>query len=226
VVASAGYGYNADGQVASETTRGLAGPAGSTYTYDEAGRLTSWLNGTTTTQYGYDGNGNLTRDGAKTYTYDARDELTSDGTSTYTYTARGTASSESSPSGTIAVSFDAYGDQATAGTRSYAYDALGLLTADTPAAGGGGYAFSYAGKTGTVASDGTSAYAWDPSGRVLAGVGAPGGGTGGVLALTDAHGDVLGQFTAGGTGVLGSQAYDPWGTVTATTGTMSGMLLP
>ena len=59
---------------------------------------------------------------------------------------------------------------------------------------------------------------------MLAGVGAPGGGTGGALALTDAHGDVLGQFTAGGTGVLGSQAYDPWGTVTATTGTLSGML--
>ena len=76
-VASAGYGYNADGQVASETTRGLAGPSTSTYTYDEAGRLTSWNNGTATTQYSYDGNGNLTRDGAKTYTYDARDELTS-----------------------------------------------------------------------------------------------------------------------------------------------------
>jgi RHS repeat-associated protein len=59
---------------------------------------------------------------------------------------------------------------------------------------------------------------------VLAGVGAPGGGTGGVLALTDAHGDVLGQFTAGGTGVQGSQAYDPWGTVTATHGIMAGML--
>jgi RHS repeat-associated protein len=59
---------------------------------------------------------------------------------------------------------------------------------------------------------------------VLAGVGAPGGGTSGVLALTDAHGDVLGQFTAAGTGVQGSQAYDPWGTVTANTGTMTGML--
>ena len=78
-VASVGYGYNADSQVASETTTGLAGPASSTYTYDEAGRLTSWDNGTATTAYGYDGNGNLTRDGSKTYTYDARDELTSDG---------------------------------------------------------------------------------------------------------------------------------------------------
>ena len=222
--ATTGNSSTAQDLVTSETTTGLAGPASSTYTYDEAGRLTSWDNGTATTQYGYDGNGNLTRDGSKTYTYDARDELTSDGTSTYTYTARGTAASESSPSGSVAVSFDAYGDQASAGTRSYAYDALGRLTADTPTAGGSGYQFSYAGKTGTVASDGTSAYAWDPSGSVLAGVGAPGGGTGGVLALTDAHGDVLGQFTAAGTTVNGSQAYDPWGTVTATTGTMTGML--
>ena len=115
-VASVGYGYDADSQVTSETTPGLAGPARSTYTYDEAGRLTSWNNGTATTAYGYDGNGNLTTDGSKTYAYDARDELTGDGTNSYTYTARGTASSESSPSGTVAVSFDAYGDQATAGT--------------------------------------------------------------------------------------------------------------
>ena len=122
------------------------------------------------------------------------------------------------------MTFDAYGDQATAGTRSYGYDALGRLTADTPAAGGGGYQFSYVGKTGTIASDGVSGYSWDPSGSVLAGTGAPGGGTSGVLALTDAHGDVLGQFTAAGTGVSGSQAYDPWGTVTATHGAMAGML--
>ena len=90
---------------------------------------------TRTTQYGYDGDGNLTQDGVKTYTYDARDEMTSDGTGSYTYTARGTPSSESSLSGSIAVTFDAYGDQATAGTRSYAYDALGRLAADTATSG-------------------------------------------------------------------------------------------
>ncbi len=48
-IASVGYGYNADGVITSETAAGLAGPASSTYTYDEAGRLTSWNNGTTTT---------------------------------------------------------------------------------------------------------------------------------------------------------------------------------
>jgi hypothetical protein len=124
---------------------------------------------------------------------------------TYAYTARGTPSSESSPSGTLAVTFDAYGDQATAGTRAYAYDALGRLAADTPASGGGGYAFSYVGSTGTIASDGTSAYAWDPSGSVLAATGAPGGGTGGALALTDIHGNQAGQFTASGASVAGAQ---------------------
>jgi hypothetical protein len=59
---------------------------------------------------------------------------------------------------------------------------------------------------GDQASAGTRSYAYD------------------ALGLTDSHGDVLGQFTAAGTGVLGSRAYDPWGAVTATTGTMTGML--
>ncbi|HET9082145.1 MAG TPA: LamG-like jellyroll fold domain-containing protein, partial [Trebonia sp.] len=222
-VASTGYGYNANGQVTSQATAGLAGPASNTYTYDQAGRLTSWNNGTATVSYGYDNNGNLTQNGTATYTYDARDELTGNGTASYTYTARGTPSAEPSPSGTVAVTFDAYGDQASAGTNMYAYDALGRLAAVTPTSGGGNQ-FSYVGSTGTIASDGTSAYTWDPSGTTLVAAGAPGGGTGGSLTLTDAHGNVTGQFTAAATTLTGSQAYNPWGTVTATTGTLAGQL--
>ena len=45
-VASVGYGYDADGNLTSKTTTGFAGPATNTYGYDEAGRLTSWNNGT------------------------------------------------------------------------------------------------------------------------------------------------------------------------------------
>lgn len=90
---------------------------------------------------------------------------------------------------------------------------------------GTGYAFSYAGMTSTIASDGVNTYAWDPPGTVLAATGVAGGGTSqGVLALTDSHGDVLGQFTATGTAMSGSAAYDPWGTVTATTGALAGGL--
>jgi RHS repeat-associated protein len=223
-MASESYGYNADSEVTSENTTGLAGAASNTYTYDEAGRLASWNNGSTATAYGYDKNGNLTQSGSKTYTYDARDELAGDGTSSYAYTARGTPSAEpGAAGGTLAASFDAYGDQMTAGTRAYAYDALGRLTGDT-VAGGPSYAFTYAGSSGALASDGFSTYTWDPSGSVLAGTGTAGGGTSGVQALTDAHTNLVGQFTAAGTSVSGSKAYDPWGTVTATTGTVSGLL--
>ena len=73
-VASVGYGYNASGNVTSMTTSGLAAPGGGTgtvtnsYTYDEAGRLTGWNNGTAHT-YGYDKAGNLTsNNGAPTPT--------------------------------------------------------------------------------------------------------------------------------------------------------------
>jgi large repetitive protein len=38
------------------------------------------------------------------------------------------------------------------------------------------------------------------------------------------HGDVLGQFAPAGTAMAGSQTYHPWGNVTATTGSLSGLL--
>jgi RHS repeat-associated protein len=59
---------------------------------------------------------------------------------------------------------------------------------------------------------------------VLAATGTPGGGTGGSLALTDTHGNQAGQFTASGTSLSGSRAYDPWGNTAATTGAMTGLL--
>jgi hypothetical protein len=55
-VASIGYGYNANSNVTSMTTSGLAAPGGgtgtvaNTYSYDEAGRLTGWNNGTAHTR--------------------------------------------------------------------------------------------------------------------------------------------------------------------------------
>lgn len=57
---------------------------------------------------------------------------------------------------------------------------------------------SYAGTSGSIAADGVYTYTWDPSGSSLVGVGTAGGGTGGVLALTNTHGDVIGQFTGSG----------------------------
>jgi YD repeat-containing protein len=73
-VASVGYGYNLDGNLTSKTTTGFAGAGTNTYGYDQAGRLTSWSNGTTTTGYAYDGADNRTQAGSTTYAYDVRDE--------------------------------------------------------------------------------------------------------------------------------------------------------
>jgi len=223
-VASLTYGYDGDNNITSIDTTGLAGASSNAYTYDYADRLTSWNNGTATTSYGYDAAGNLTQAGSKTYKYDARDELTSDGTSTYTYSANGTMESAASSAGTANSTFDAYGDQVTSGTQTYSYDALGRVMSD--AGSGQSYAFSYQGASQAMASDGAYDYTWDPSGTSLIGIegAASGSGGSGVLALANQHGDVVGQFTATGTSVQGSRAYDPWGTVLTSTGTVKGNL--
>ncbi|HEV3380095.1 MAG TPA: LamG-like jellyroll fold domain-containing protein [Trebonia sp.] len=223
-VASVSYGYDPDGEITSMDTTGLAGASSNTYAYDEAGRLTSWDDGTTTTDYGYDADGNLTQDGSKTYTYDARDELTSDGTNTFAYTANGTQASATSAAGTVSSTYDAYGDQITDGTQSYSYDAQGRMVSDSGGSGQTGYNFSYVGSTGTIASDGVNTYTWDPSGTSLVGIGVSGDQTAGVLAYTDTHDDVIGQFTASGSSMSSSTAYDPWGDVTATHGTPQGQI--
>ena len=62
-VASISYGYDLNGDITSKTTTGFAGASANTYGYDQAGRLTSWNNGTTTTTYAYDGAGNRVKVG-------------------------------------------------------------------------------------------------------------------------------------------------------------------
>ena len=225
-IASIGYGYDANSNLTSKTTTGFTGAATNVYTYDQANRLTSWNNGAATVNYGYDASGNRTQVGANVYTYDARDQLTSDGTNSYTYSARGTLTAQTSTSGTAVSASDAFGQMTAHNGQSYAYDALGRVLTDTPSSGSG-ISFAYTGTDNTVASDGMNTYTYDPSGAVLGvGTAASGGGTvagSGVLAFTDAHTDIVGQFTATGTTLTGSQTYDPLGNVLGATG-MKGQL--
>jgi RHS repeat-associated protein len=222
-VASINYGYDPNGNLTSKTTTGFAGAAANTYSYDWANRLTSWSNGTTTTNYSYDASGNRTQIGASNFTYDARDELVTGAGKTYTYTARGTLVSRTSSSGTANFSFDAYGQQITASTKTYAYDALGRMVTDTPS-GGSALTLSYSGTDNTPASDSLSTYTWDPSGGLI-GIGVPGGPqSAGVLAFTDLHTDVVGNFTASASALSASTAYDPLGQPLTTSGTMAGKL--
>ncbi|HUY50918.1 MAG TPA: RHS repeat-associated core domain-containing protein, partial [Streptosporangiaceae bacterium] len=141
----------------------------------------------------------------------------------YTYTARGTLASQTSSAGTASYSFDAYGQQITAGPQTYTYDGLGRTITGTPS-GGAPVTLSYSGAGSTLASDGASTYTWDPSGGLI-GVGAAGQGqSAGVLAFTDQHTDVTGDFTASAAALTASAAYGPLGNVTATTGTPAGRL--
>ncbi len=206
---SISYGFDLADNETSKTTTGLAGSSSNTYTYDLAGRLTSWNNGTTTVGYTYDAAGNRASAGATTYTYNARNELVSDGTTTYGYTARGTRSAAGSKLSTS----DAFDRVITDGGTSYQYDSLDrLLTAGTAT-------FAYSGAGNTAASDGTYTYSRDPSGGL---VGLARGGTA-QLAFADLHTDVVATFTATGSSLTGSRTFDPFGTVVASTGTLGNL---
>lgn len=225
-LASIAYGYDADANLTSKTTTGVSGASANTYTYDWASRLTSWNNGSTTTQYAYDASGNRTRVGANVYTYDARDQLTSDGLNTYSYTADGTMSLDVSTSGSAAYTSDAYGQQVTAGGSSFSLDALGRTVGVTHGAGQAGaqsQALSFSGQDNLVASDGSHTYSYDPDGGVV-GINAAGSPqSAGVLAMTDQHADVVADFTPGATTLAGSQSYDPLGSVVSAGG-LAGQL--
>ncbi|WP_181647938.1 LamG-like jellyroll fold domain-containing protein [Streptomyces sp. WAC00263] len=215
--AATSYGYDNAGRLTAQTTTGTAGAASNTYGYDKAGRLTSWNNGSTTTGYGYDGAGNRTTvtSGSTTTTanYNARNQVT--GTSadssstTYAYTARGTLASVTGSQGTENLSYDAFDQLTQDGSTASTHDALGRL------ATAGNSTFAYDGTGDQPVSDGTETFGRGPDGQLL-GVGGSGGAA---LAYTNQHGDLTGTFTATGTGLAGSTAYDPYGRVLATGGT-------
>ena len=226
-VASIGYGYNADDDVTSMTTSGLANPGGgtgtitNTYGYDEANRLTSWIaapsGGTASTKtYGYDADGNLVSNNGTTYTYDARDELTADGANTYTYTPDGDLASQTSSSTGVISSYttDAFGQQITDANSSYTWDAMDRLV-QAGYTSGSSVALTYEGATDEVASDGSASYSRDPAGRIT-GVDSSSGGR--LVALVDGHEDLSGTFSASGTALSGSTVYDPWGQVLSVSG--------
>ncbi|WP_160330415.1 DNRLRE domain-containing protein [Sphaerimonospora mesophila] len=214
------YGYDLDDNMVSKTTAGTAGAGSNAYTYDQAGRLTSWTapDGQKT-DYGWDAAGNRTRAGDKTYTYDERNRLTSGDGSTYTYTPRGTLA-EKSTDGRVTISkFDAFDRLIQDGAVQYGYDASDRMTSRVK--GTDTERFTYDGLTNNLiaVADGSNttkvAYGRDALGNTLSLSGAGGA----HLALTDLHGDLIGTFTATGTALADSTAYTPFGEVITQTGT-------
>ncbi|OXM61365.1 LamG-like jellyroll fold domain-containing protein [Amycolatopsis vastitatis] len=206
--ASITYGYDTEGRTTSRTTTGTAGAASTTYGYDQSGRLTAATNGGTTTTYGYDSAGNRTQAGTATATYNERNQLVSAGSTSYSYTARGTLSSKTSGGTTTSYGYDAFGQLATDGTNNYSYDSLGRMLTS------GANTFSYDGTTSTLTGDGTDAYSRGPDGELVS----VSRGGHAALAFTNTHGDLTATFTAGGTSLDGSTAFDPYGQPTAVSG--------
>ncbi|AYG85302.1 tRNA nuclease WapA [Streptomyces hundungensis] len=211
-LASTTYAYDLDDRLTKKNTKGTAGAADNTYGYDQAGRMTSWNNGTSTTAYGWDDAGNRTTAGTATSTYDERNRLLTDGTATYSYTARGTLSTVTGlAGGPRNLTFDAFERKITDGAATFAYDALDRVRQS------GQNTFSYDGGSNNITDDGTSQYTRTPSGA-LQGIA---NGTTSQWAVTDQHSDLVAGLTPDGKALTGSTAYTPFGQKTASTGSNS-----
>ncbi|MGN9813525.1 LamG-like jellyroll fold domain-containing protein [Micromonospora sp. BQ11] len=204
VVASVSYGFDINGHLTSKNTTGTAGAGNNTYTYDKAGRLTSWTGPAGTIAYEWDASGNRIRAGSKTATFDERNRLLSDGDYTYVYTARGTLRSRTSSGLSEQYSFDAFDRLTAAAGQTYGYDGLDRVVSRT------GTTFTYAGLADDVVADGVEYFARGPGGELLA----TAHGATERLSLTDAHGDVVAAFDPANTALTAlndSTAYDPFG---------------
>ncbi len=217
------YGWDKDDNLTTKTTAGTAGAGINTYTYDHAGRLTSWTApGGAKTDYAWDASGNRTKAGDKTYTYDERNRLTSGNGTTYAYTPRGTLATETKNGQTTNLTFDAFDRLIADGDSLYTYDGLDRVTSRTR--GTTKQTFTYSGlgndlaKISETSGDIQARYGRDPFGGLLG----QQEGTGPVVAtLTDLHGDLVATFST--TGLATSTAYDPFGTITAQTGAKTNL---
>ncbi|WP_318783678.1 polymorphic toxin-type HINT domain-containing protein [Plantactinospora soyae] len=203
-VSSVGYGFDLNGHLTRKNTAGTAGAGNNTYTYDDAGRLTSWTGPEGTVGYGWDASGNRIRTGAKTSTFDERNRLLSDGDYTYTYSARGNIATRNSSGLVEPYSFDAFDRLISAEGQNYSYDGMDRLTKR------GGNPFTYAGLSDEAVSDGVEYYARGPADELLA----VGRASDKQLVISDAHGDVVAAFDPADTALpalTDSSTYDPFG---------------
>ncbi|MFE0151046.1 DUF6531 domain-containing protein [Nonomuraea sp. NPDC059007] len=222
-LAKISYGWDKDDNLTTKTTAGTAGAGTNTYTYDHAGRLTSWTAPSgAKTDYGWDASGNRTKAGTKTFTYDERNRLTTGDGTAYSYTARGTLATETKNGTTTQLTYDAFDRLIADGDSLYSYDALNRVSSRIR--GTAKQTFAYSGLGNDLAaiadtSGGIQAkYGRDAFGDLL---GLQEGASPAAGAFTDLHRDVVATFTSAA--LATSTAYDPFGTVTAQTGTKANL---
>lgn len=207
---SVSYEYDLNDRLSRKVTAGTAGAGDNSYTYDFANRLASWSAAGKTTEYGWDASGNRIRNGDKTATFDQRNRVLSDGDYTYTYNARGGMASRTSSGMEEKFSFDAFDRLINVGKAQYTYDDMDRVVSR------GSTKFAYAGADLDPVSDGSTTYGRGPSGELLS-IGQAGEKR---FTLADKHGDIVGGFDPSkpDSGLADSAAFDPFGTVTASSG--------
>ncbi|MET7335581.1 RHS repeat-associated core domain-containing protein [Nonomuraea sp. NPDC005650] len=216
------YEWDKDDNLTSKTTAGTAGAGINTYGYDHAGRLTSWTAPSgATTAYEWDAAGNRTKAGNATFTYDERNRLTNGNGTDYTYTPRGTLATSTKAGATTQYTFDAFDRLIADGDNLYSYDALDRMTSRIRGTAKHTFAYSGLGNDLAAITDSGGAvqakYARDLGGGLL---GLKEGTAAAVATLSDLHGDLVATYT---TTLQTSTAYDPFGTVTAQTGTKTNV---
>ncbi|MEV0614792.1 polymorphic toxin-type HINT domain-containing protein [Nonomuraea sp. NPDC050404] len=211
------YGWDKDDNLTTKTTAGTAGAGTNSYSYDHAGRLTSWTApGGAITAYEWDAAGNRTKAGDKTFTYDERNRLTSGDGTDYTYTPRGTMATSTKAGATTQYTFDAFDRLIADGDSLYAYDALDRVTSRI--SGTTKQTHQYAGLGNDLAAISVSSsvqakYSRDPFGAL---VGLQEGTAPAAATLSDLHSDLVATYT--GTGLVSSTSYGPFGETAAQAG--------
>ncbi|MEV2278313.1 DNRLRE domain-containing protein, partial [Nocardiopsis sp. NPDC049922] len=216
-VVSVAYAYDDASRLTGKTTVGVAGAGENTYTYDQAGRLTSWTApDDTVTDYTWDASGNRISEGGDSATYDERNRLITAAGIDYTWTARGTLAQTTESGGTTtAFTYDARGRMISDGEVGYTYDALNRLIQR------GGQSVRYADQSNNAVYIAGELIARDLGGGPLATTTSDG--TGATITISDAHGDVIAAVDPTTGTVTGSRTYTPYGEVTDQVGSTGSL---
>ncbi|PHQ53444.1 hypothetical protein BLA24_00475 [Streptomyces cinnamoneus] len=207
------YDYDLNNRLTKKTTSGISGAGTEAYAYDKSGRMTSWTSDGKTTTYAWDDAGNRVKAGDVPATFDEANRLLTDGAGRYGYTPRGTLSSVDTGSGKRSLTHDAFERRIADGDTRFTYDSLDRVSRN------GDTAFTYDGGSNNLVSDGSSTYSRSPGGALLGST----DGTTRQRAVTDQHTDVVAGLSPDGTKVVGSTAYDPFGSVRAKSGSRSSL---
>jgi RHS repeat-associated protein len=190
------------------------GLSNKTYGYDSDDRLTSFFNGTATTSYTYDADGNRT-------------SMSLSGTTTLSYTTTSNMVQSLTGTTTANYGYDAMGNTTSDGTNVWTYDARGRMSTLTAGTTTAAYDINGFGqrieKTGSsVPSGGTNEYVYDEQGNLIGEYGS----TGTIIEETGYLPDTPISVLAKGFGLAGLGRAVPTAVYTGTNGSTVSSTTP